>query len=91
MIMQRNKKTGKKELKDRNNTQSSKQKENEIKEKGQLPITRNENRKRKDISENKENTKNKINKRIKQCNKTTKKKTRQSKKIKNTLRNFRIF
>ena len=79
MIMQRNKKTGKKEVKDLNNTQSSKQKENEIKEKGQLPITRNENRKRKDISENKQN---KINKRIKQCNKTTKKKTRQSKKIK---------
>ena len=79
MIMQRNKKTGKKEVKDLNNTQSSKQKENEIKEKWQLPITRNENRKRKDISENKQN---KINKRIKQCNKTTKKKTRQSKKIK---------
>ena len=51
------KKQEKKELKDNNNTQSNKQKETEIEEKGQLPITRNENRKRKDINENIENTK----------------------------------
>ena len=52
------KKQEKKELKDNNNTQSNKQKETEIEEKGQLPVTRNENRKRKDINENIENTKN---------------------------------
>ena len=52
------KKQEKKELKDNNNTQSNKQKETEIEEKGLLSITRNENRKRKDINENIENTKN---------------------------------
>ena len=81
----------KKELKDNSNTQSNKQKETEIEEKGQLPVTRNENRKRKDINENIENTKNKINKRIKQSNEITKKKTRRSKKIKNALTNFKVF
>ena len=47
----------KKELKDNSNTQSNKQEETEIEEKEQLPITRNENRKTKDINENRENTK----------------------------------
>ena len=85
------KKQEKKELKGNSNTQSNKQKETEIEEKGQLPITRNENRKRKDINENRENTKNKINKRIEQSNEITKKKTRRSKKIKNALTNFKVF
>ena len=53
------KKQEKKELKENNNTQSNKQKETEIEEKGQLLITKNENRKRKYINENRENTKNK--------------------------------
>ena len=35
--------------------------------------------------------KNKINKRIEQSNEITKRKTRQSKKIKNALTNFKIF
>ena len=91
IIQKRSKKMKKKELKDNSNTQSNKQKETEIEEKGQLPVTRNENRKRKDINENIENTKNKINKRIKQSNEITKKKTRRSKKIKNALTNFKVF
>ena len=41
-----------KELKGNSNTQYNKQKETKIEEKGQLPITKNENRKRKDINEN---------------------------------------
>ena len=44
-----------------------------------------------DINENRENTKNKINKRIEQSNEITKKKTRQSKKIKNALTNFKVL
>ena len=67
------KKQEKKELKGNNNTQSNKQKETEIDEKGQLPITKNENRKRKDINKNRENRKNKINKRIEESNKIKKK------------------
>ena len=51
-------------MKDNNNTPSIKHKETEIEEKVQLPITRNENYKRKDINENRENNKNKINQRI---------------------------
>ena len=47
----------KKELKGNSNTQYNKQKETEIEERGQLPITRKENRKRKDVNENRENTK----------------------------------
>ena len=50
------KKQKKKEPKDNNNTQSNKHKETEIEEKGQLPITRNETNKGKDINENRENT-----------------------------------
>ena len=46
------KKQEKKELKDNNNTQPNKQKETEIEEKRRLPITRNEDWKRKDINEN---------------------------------------
>ena len=60
-----------KELKGNSNTQYNKQKETKIEEKGQLPITKNENRKRKDINENWENTKNKINKRTEQNNEIT--------------------
>ena len=85
------KKQKKKEPKDNNNTQSNKHKETEIEEKGQLPITRNESNKRKDINDDKENTKNKINQRIKQNNEIKKKKTRQSKKIKIALTNFKVF
>ena len=55
---------------------------------GQLPITRNENRKRKDTNENRENTKNKINKKVEQSNEITKKKTRQSKKAKKYINKF---
>ena len=50
------KKQEKKELKD-NNSQSNKQNEIETEEKRQLPITRNENSKRKDSNKNRENTK----------------------------------
>ena len=43
------------------------------------------------MNEKRKNTKNKINKRIEQSNEITKKKTRQSKKIKNALTNFKVL
>ena len=77
----------KKEQNDNHNTQSNKHKETEIVEKGQLPITRNESNKWKDINENRENTKSKINQTVEQNTELKMKKTRRSKKIKNVLTN----
>ena len=65
------KKQKKKEPKYNNNIQSIKHKETEIEEKGQLPITRNKNKERKDkwkqrkYKHKKDKSKNRINKTIK--------------------------